>query len=69
MADARTNYLRLAAVLFALVAVAILLSRKTDDDIQPAIPDSDRQLPITNPPVDPNRPDLLGEPRIDEPDP
>lgn len=66
MPGVRTNYRKLVVALIALLATAILLHRQFPDVDLQAVPDSDRQMPVSNPPLDPNRPDLIGEPRIEE---
>lgn len=65
-ATSRTRLLLLVAV---LAAIAFALSLAMREDEQPPLPYEEHRRPVSNPPVDPNRPDLFEEPVIDEPEP
>lgn len=62
-----TNRFTLALVLVALAALGFELYkyfdvRPTDQTVR-----SDYRMPVANPPLEPERPDLIEEPKIDEP--
>jgi hypothetical protein len=56
--------LGMAIILSAVTALGLGLFRHFEDRNQPAIPQNAPHMPIASPPVDPNRPDLIGEPGI-----
>lgn len=59
------NQTRLVLILVALAALGFAASNFFGHQGQEtAVPDY--RLPVANPPVEPDRPDLLEEPRIDE---
>lgn len=62
----RANRLRTAIILAAVAAMGFGLYRHFEVANEPAKPESRPYMPIADPPVDPNRPDLIGEPRIGE---
>ena len=68
-----THQFRLVLVLVALAGLGVAAIKYFDhldqdpaqDPAQEPVP-PDYRLPVANPPVEPDRPDLLEEPRIDE---
>ena len=64
-----THQFRLVLVLVAVAALGVAAFKYFDhlaqDPAQEPVP-PDYRLPVANPPVEPDRPDLLEEPRIDE---
>lgn len=58
----RPRRLRAAIILAALAALGLALSWYLEDADQLTAPDNETFMPITDPPPDPNRPDLFGEP-------
>ena len=63
----RLRYVVAATVI--LMLAAFIANRTEQPDSTAQAPASDRQMPVTNPPLEPTRPDLIGEPRIDDPQP
>ena len=61
----RLRYVVAATVI--LMLVAFFSSQSERPERQSVTPGSDRQLPVTNPPLEPDRPDLIGEPKIGNP--
>lgn len=53
-------------VLGILTALAIALLRPPGTPAEPAGPAENLRLPVSQPQLEPDRPDLIGEPRIDE---
>ena len=64
-----SKHLRWAIALLIIVAVVLLLLPRlaTENDVEP--PEPGPRIPVTNPPLEPDRPDLIGEPRIEDPPP
>lgn len=62
----RTKLLLLVAV---LAAIAFTVSVTVRDEEPVRLPYEEHRTPVSNPPVDPNRPDLFEEPVIDPQDP
>lgn len=62
----RTKILLLVILLAALAYVATTI---VGEDEPPPLPYEEHRTPVSNPPVDPNRPDLFEEPVIDPQDP
>jgi len=56
--------LLIAILLFAAGLAAWLLASPMQD---PAIAESGPRLPASDPPLEPERPDLIGEPRVETP--
>lgn len=54
-------------VLVALAALAFVLSDHVTDQRDQRQLRADYRAPVANPPVEPDRPDLFEEPRIEEP--
>ena len=61
-----TNRIRLGLVWVAIVVLGFVIFEFVDDLSHEKNPHADYRAPVVNPPVDPNRPDLFEEPRIDE---
>ncbi len=61
-----TNRIRLGLVWVAVVVLGFVIFEFVDDLSHEKNPHADYRVPVANPPVDPNRPDLFEEPRIDE---
>ena len=61
-----TNRFTLALALIALAALAFEVYKYFDARKRELLLPSQLQMPVANPPVDPNRPDLFEEPRIEE---
>jgi hypothetical protein len=57
----KASRLRLAILLAAIAGLGFGLYRHFWAPNQPAIPANSFQIPISNPPIEPDRPDLLGE--------
>ena len=61
-----TNRFTLATVLLVLAALAFEAYRFFDARDRATAAATDFRMPVANPPVEPTRPDLFEEPRIDE---
>ena len=61
-----TNRFKLVLALVAFAALGIVVLEYVDDRRHQRRLHADDRIPVANPPVDPNRPDLFEEPRIDE---
>lgn len=59
--------LRFKLLFLAATAAALLASRFDGNKLESALPNEDYRAPLRNPVLEPDRPDLLEEPRIDEP--
>ena len=60
---------RLLLLVVILVAIATAVSVTGRDEMQDPLPYEAHRKPVSNPPVDPDRPDLFEEPVIDEQEP
>jgi hypothetical protein len=61
-----TNRFKLALALVAFAALGFVVFEYVGDRDHERRLHTDDRMPVANPPVDPNRPDLLEEPRIEE---
>jgi len=61
-----TNRSKLVLALAAIAALGFVVFEYVDDQDHERRLHTDDRIPVANPPVDPNRPDLFEEPRIDE---
>lgn len=58
--------MKLVLAALALAAAAYLASRSPGESDAPPLPYEEYRAPVQNPPLEPDRPDLIEEPRIDE---
>jgi hypothetical protein len=56
-------------IVIALLALSIALYRLNNSRSVPVETTQDLRMPVTNPPLEPDRPDLIGEPRINQESP
>jgi hypothetical protein len=56
----------IVAVLVALAALGFEFQQNPETPGRLTAPENDFRLPVANPPLEIDRPDLIGEPRIDE---
>ena len=61
-----TNRFKLVLALVAFAVLGFVVFEHVDDRGHERRLHVDDRMPIADPPVDPNRPDLFEEPRIDE---
>jgi hypothetical protein len=61
-----TNRFKLVLALAAFAALGFVVFEFVDDQGHESRMHADDRMPVANPPVDPNRPDLFEEPRIEE---
>ena len=61
-----TRRFTVAVVLLAVAALGFEIYKYLDDCPPEQQLSSDVRMPVANPPVEPSRPDLFEEPRIDE---
>ena len=66
---AKSKHLKWAIALLIIVTVVLVFLPRLATEEDRALPKSEPRMPVTNPPLEPDRPDLIGEPRIEDPPP
>lgn len=58
--------LKWTMIVFALVVLGVAGYRAAKSPTEMGVPANELRMPVANPPLEPDRPDLIGEPRFDE---
>lgn len=55
--------LKWTTIVLALVVLGVASYRAMKSPTEMSVPENELRMPVANPPLEPDRPDLIGEPR------